>query len=210
MTSYICPTITALNSHQYRSQLEAVQPFAKRIHLDLMDGQFAPTRSPELDQIWWPDDMTIDIHLMYQKPMPVIESLIKLSPSLVVIHLESEVDHHSFANQLHQVNIRAGLALLAGTPVELARPLIGDFDHALIFSGNLGHHGGHANLALLSKVRELKQLKPELEIAWDGGINDQNALKLVEAGVSVLNVGGFIQDSADPARAYAKIEKLIA
>src|ERR1700753_2375748 len=62
----ICPTITAFGTHDYRAQMEMLEPFAERIHIDLMDGVFAPHISPGLDQIWWPDSITADLHLMYQ------------------------------------------------------------------------------------------------------------------------------------------------
>ncbi len=51
----------------------------------------------------------------------------------------------------------------------------------------------------------LRKLKPELEIGWDGGVNDTNAAILVQSGVDVLNVGGFIQKSKDPQAAYNKL-----
>ena len=79
-------------------------------------------------------------------------------------------------------------------------------DQVLVFSGNLGYHGGEADLGLLEKVKKIWQHHPECEIAWDGGINDQNVQQLVDAGVSVLNVGGFVQQSADPEAAYAKLK----
>ena len=82
-------------------------------------------------------------------------------------------------------------------------------DHVLIFSGDLGHFGGKADLTLLNKVKYLKDKKPSLEIGWDGGINDQNAQNLLDGGVDVLNVGGYIQRSGDPAHAYAILKGII-
>jgi pentose-5-phosphate-3-epimerase len=84
--------------------------------------------------------------------------------------------------------------------------LMADYDQVLIFSGRLGYHGGQADLGLLTKVRQVKEIYPGLEIAWDGGINDQNVKTITGAGVSVLNVGGFIQKSESPVEAYAKIK----
>jgi len=205
----ICPTVTAFEPHQYRTQMEVLEAFAGRVHIDLMDGEFAPTTSPGLEQIWWPENLTADIHLMYQRPMDQIEALIELGPSLVVIHAEAEVDHADFAAKLKAHNIQAGIAMLSDTTVESIEELIPKFDHVLIFSGDLGHHGGVADLQLLNKVKEIHKKFPSLEISWDGGINDQNAHQLIEAGVNVLNVGGYIADSQDPAAAYAKLKTVI-
>jgi ribulose-phosphate 3-epimerase len=205
----ICPTVTAFDPHEYRQQIERLQPFAKRVHIDLMDGDFAPTQSPGLDKVWWPEELTADIHLMYRRPMEQIEQLIKLQPHLVVIHYEAEVDHAEFAAKLQGAGIKPGLAILSDTTVEQAQSVMRNFDHVLVFSGNLGYHGGAADLGLLEKVRQIRNNYSGIEISWDGGINDQNARQLVEAGVDVLNVGGFIQKSEDPSAAYAKLESVI-
>jgi ribulose-phosphate 3-epimerase len=205
----ICPTITAFGMHDYRAQMEVLESFAERIHIDLMDGIFAPHVSPGLEQVWWPPQITADLHLMFQKPAEHIEQIIKLHPNLVIIHLEAEVDHVKFAADLQAAGIRVGLALLQSTRLDQAVELIPHFDDVMVYSGHLGEHGGVADLSLLDKVRQLKLQHPLIEISWDGGINDQNAKQLVEAGVSVLNVGGFIASADSPQEAYAKLRAVI-
>jgi ribulose-phosphate 3-epimerase len=198
----ICPTVTAYSEMEYREQMTRLKPFAQRVHIDLMDGEFAPVQSPGLDKVWWPHEFTADIHLMYQRPMDHLEQLIKLKPKLVIIHNEAHVHHMHFAAELHKAGIKAGLAILQDTPVDYAYQIMHSFDHVLVFSGHLGYHGGEADLGLLDKVAKIRAYHPEAEIGWDGGINDQNAKQLVSAGVKVLNVGGFVQGSDDPSRAY--------
>jgi ribulose-phosphate 3-epimerase len=202
----ICPTVTALDPHEYREQMERVEPFAKRVHIDLMDGHFAPTKSPDLKHVWWPGGMIADIHLMFERPLPHLPALIKLRPRLVIIHAEADVDHVHFADSLHKVGIRAGLAFLQDTPVS---PLAKKFDHALVFSGHLGYHGGQADLSLLDKVKEIQRIHPYAEIGWDGGITDQNAKQLAGAGVDVLNTGASIQKALEPQTAYTELNSLI-
>jgi ribulose-phosphate 3-epimerase len=205
----ICPTVTAFDPHEYRAQIERLVPFAKRIHIDLMDGEFAPTKSPDLDQIWLPEEVVSDVHLMYQHPADYLEQLITLKPSLVVIHYEANVDHVDFAAKLEAAGIKAGLALLQKTAVDTATNILPNFDHVMVYSGHLGEHGGEADLSLLEKVRQIRNNFPDIEISWDGGISDQNAKQLVKAGVDVLNVGGFIQSSENPQEAYGKLEVLL-
>jgi ribulose-phosphate 3-epimerase len=205
----ICPTITAYDTHEYRAQMERVEPFAKRVHIDLMDGEFAPTVSPDLEQVWWAPELIADIHLMYQRPMDYLDQLIKLRPNLVVIHTEADVDHQDFASKLHEHDVKVGLAILHDTPVEDAYQAMPSFDHVLVFSGQLGHHGGQADLGLLDKVRKVRERYPDIEISWDGGINDQNIAQLIEASVTVLNVGGFIQQANNPKAAYDKLKEVI-
>jgi len=198
----ICPTVTATDTHHYREQMEEVAPFAKRIHIDFMDGVFAPTVSPGLAQAWWPDSVHADLHVMYQRPEEYLEAVIKLRPSLVIVHAEADGNFVNIAKELHEHGIKAGIGLLAPTKIEVIKPALEHIDHVLIFSGHLGHFGGMADLELLSKVAECKNLKPELEIGWDGGVNDKNAHALVEGGIDVLNVGGYIHKATNPKGHY--------
>lgn len=210
MRAVICPTVTAYDEYEYNEQLKLLKPFAKRIHIDLMDGDFAPTRSPDLDHIWWPHELQADIHLMYQRPMECIEQMIMLRPRMVIIHNEAEVHHMDFAARLHAAGIEAGLAILHDTPIEWAYQIMHSFDQVLIFSGNLGFQGGStADLGCLDKVAKVREHHPEAEIGWDGGINQLNAKLLVAGGVNVLNVGGFIKNADDPHVAYATLESVI-
>ncbi len=209
MTPIICPTITATDKHQYRTQMEIATSLTSRVHIDLMDGQLAPSLSPPLSEIWLDEHTSSDIHLMYKWPMNSVDDLIRLKPSLVIIHSEADVDHNFFFKKMHDNGINCGIALLKDTRVEALESINERIDHVLIFSGNLGFHGGVADLNLLSKVVEVKEKLPNAEISWDGGVNDKNAKELITGGINVLNVGGFIQNSTDPLAAYAKLEEII-
>ena len=205
----VCPTVTPYDTHQYREQVERVAAFAKRMHLDFMDGEFVETKSPLLIEVWRPEVDVLDIHLMYKNPVIEIAAALKLNPSLIIIHAEAE-NVKGAIEQIKSAGVKAGLALLMTTPASAAINLIDQLDYVLVFSGSLGHYGGHADLSLLSKVQEIKDVKPSIEIGWDGGINDQNVRQLVDGGVDVLNAGGFIQRAESPAEAYNKLQRLIS
>jgi ribulose-phosphate 3-epimerase len=201
----ICPTITAADERDYASQIDKVKNFAHRIHIDLMDGELAPSRSVDISKVTLPEGLLCDVHVMFSRPMDIIDDLIRLNPYMVIIHQEADVDHTRFARFLHEHHIKAGLALLQETSVQSAQSLIAYFDQVLIFGGKFGYQGGQADLGLIDKVKEALDLYPVPEIAWDGGVNDKNAKQLADAGVNVLNVGSFIQSDVDPKAAYAKI-----
>jgi ribulose-phosphate 3-epimerase len=202
----ICPTITAEEPHGYRAQVERIEPFAIRWHIDVADGDLAPRKLIDLDKLWWPGNVQVDLHVMYQNPEAHLELFIVQHPRLIIIQAEADGDFDNWADTLHRHGIEVGVALLPQTPVSLLAGALDKIDHVLIFSGNLGYQGGsHADFGLLEKVRELRQLKPQLEIGWDGGVNDENAGQLVAAGVDVLNVGGFIHEAHNAGAAYAKL-----
>ena len=207
----ICPTVTAEDPHGYRSQVERISGFAERIHIDFMDGLFAPNRSIGLEQAWLPDipGLQVDFHMMYMRPDLYLEQVIMFRPKLVIIPAEAKGDFMNFADELHSEGVSVGVALLQSTAVDKIIPALDVIDHVLIFSGDLGHFGGKADLNQLSKARELRKLKPSLELGWDGGINGQNVIQLTEGGIDVLNVGGFIQKAENPQDAYDKLKAMV-
>lgn len=206
----ICPTVTPLSVDQYNEQMRRISPFASRIQIDLMDKDFTDSDSEVgLDDVWWPVGVEVDIHIMYKDPFKYLETILQLKPSLVIIHVETMIHHMHFAAELHKEGIKAGLALLPETPVANVEQILHSFDHMLIFSGNLGHFGGEADLSLVSKAHEAKEHHPELEVGWDGGINPDNAKSLSEAGIDVLNVGGYIQNSDNPQDSFEKLLEIL-
>jgi ribulose-phosphate 3-epimerase len=205
MPSIICPTVLAEDPHQFRTQIENIADFATRIQIDLMDGEFAPSKSINLAQVWWPDSITVDIHLMYKRPLEHTETLVALGPNMVIIHAEAEGDKKGMMQHLQKLGIKAGVCLLKDTTVDSAKDLIEIADHVLLFSGDLGHFGGHADMNVLKKVLKVRTINPNIEIGWDGGANEENARQLAEGGINVINVGGAIQRASNPKDAYAKL-----
>jgi ribulose-phosphate 3-epimerase len=201
--SIICPTVTAFDTHEYRAQIERVTAFAPRIHVDLMDGEFAPTKSPDLSQIWLTEGIECDVHIMYKRPQDHLEQLKALKPSLVIVQAESDCDIPKFAADLREAGIKTGISVLQSTQINDVAYLFPHVKHLLIFSGDLGHFGGQVDMTLTGKVAEAKAAHKYLEIGWDGGINAENCRALADTGVDVLNVGGAIQKSATPQEAYA-------
>jgi ribulose-phosphate 3-epimerase len=201
----VCPTVTATNMVEYSRQIDNIKEFASQIHIDLMDGKLAPSKSPDIDQIYWPGNVLADIHLMYMNPKKVLKKIIDLKPNMVIIHPQVRANISQFTNDLRLAGIKTGLAVLQSISIDSLKDIISYFDQILIFSGHLGYQGGQTDLTLLEKVPQIKNLSNSIEIAWDGGINDQNASVLVDSGIDVLNVGGFIQDSDNPHLAYDKI-----
>lgn len=205
----ICPTILADNPHTYREQLERIESFAKRIHLDFTDGKFAPTHTISPVQAYWSDDTFIDMHVMFGRPAGHIEKLIDMKPSLIILHAEAEGELLDMFNEISAAGIKTGVALLKDTSARDAELLLRNVDYVMIFSGDLGKFGGKTDYSLFNKIKDVKEINPNLEIGWDGGINDENAADLVRAGVDVLNVGGFIQKADNPQSAYDILNGII-
>lgn len=206
--SHICACITAQSTDisEYHRQLRIAASVSHRLHIDYMDGTMTPTVAPSLAQISWPSHFSVDLHIMSKQPQHGLLELIgRCKPRLVIIHAEADGNFFPIADALHAQGVRVGIALLPETPVSVLVPALESIDHVMVFSGHLGHFGGFADFHLLHKVQELRRLKKDIEIGWDGGVNDANIVQLLSSGVDICNVGGYIQKSANPQRAYATL-----
>ncbi len=206
----ITPTVLAGDAHDFQTQMNRIAGFAQRIQIDLTDGVFAPIPTVALEQIWWPEGISADLHLMFKDPMSQIKDAIAQKPNMIIVHAEADGKFVRIADEIHRHGIKVGVALLPKTSTHVIKPSLDRIDHVLIFSGDLGKFGGMADLKLLERITQLKEWKHDLEFGWDGGVNDQNAAELAAGGVDVLNVGGFIQRSPDPKGAYEKLTELLA
>lgn len=204
----IVPTITAFSPEEYNQQLQKIA-FAKRIHPDFTDGIFAPSKTVNLIEAHWLKDQVVDLHVMYQKPAKHLETLISLNPTLVILHAEAQGELTDVFGQLKAVGIKTGLAILPDTAVASVASLIKQVEHVLIFGGRLGYQGSELQTEQLVKVNQAKDIKPELELGWDGGVNDVNIRQVAAAGTNVINVGGYLQKAKDPKQAYDKLEQIL-
>jgi ribulose-phosphate 3-epimerase len=198
----IVPTIMVETLEQFQEASERIAPFARRLHIDISDGEFAPTFLLPADQMYWPSEWEIDIHAMVARPSEQLQQLISMKPSLIIIHSEVDEDINQLIADIKQAGIKAGLALLKPTVPATVADAIKAADHVMIFSGELGKFGGTASMMQLEKVRLVKAINPRAEIGWDGGVNIENAYTLTQGGVDVLNSGGLFANAANPAETY--------
>lgn len=205
MSVTIVPAILTNDPNKYKAYVNVVNEFTKRVHIDVADGQFVPSSTLPDGALWWPKDWTVDLHLMAAKPSEHIAQIIKLHPSLCVIHAESGEDIMPVLAQLKQNDIKAGVSIIAQTFPGDFKDAISIADHVLIFAGALGQQGGIADLFLIEKVKLIREISPSVEIGWDGGANLSNVRMLAHADIDVINVGSAISTAPDPAAAYAEL-----
>lgn len=209
----VCPAVLASTPDAFLTDLKRAQSLASRAQIDICDGEFADNQTVNLSQISWPEDLSVDLHLMVHEPAEQEHDIIALGPNLVIVHVEAKdgggKNKVELLEELKQVGIKTGVALLAQSQPSDWVDLIKQVDHVLIFTGHLGHYGGDMDESQLTKIAQVKQINPQVEVGVDGGINADNAAKVVAAGADVLNVGGYIQQAADPQSAYATIEQIV-
>jgi ribulose-phosphate 3-epimerase len=201
----IAPAITEESADAYKVQVERMHGFTQRAHVDLCDGEFAPTFTVGAAQLWWPQEWIVDIHAMVARPSEHVETLVSLKPNLIIFHAETGEDIVPVLQYVKKFGVKAGLALMRPTVPSTVAAAINEADHVMIFTGELGRHGGTASMMQLEKVRLIRAIKQGVEIGWDGGVNIDDAFSIANGGIDVLNVGGVLASAADPKAVYDQL-----
>ena len=201
----IVPAILTDNKQDFRAQVEKINTFTRRVQIDVTDGVFAPTQTLDITNIWWPKNWQADLHLMATNPSQHLDTILKLSPSLCILHAEASEDLTPSLNALKEAGIKTGVALLPSTYPGNVKPYIDMVDHVLIFAGQLGMQGNPADLMQMEKIALVRNMKPEVEIGWDGGANMTNVRALAHADLDVINVGSALSRSENPAEVFQRM-----
>lgn len=206
----VAVTVLATTPEEFKERIDRLAAFAKRVHLDVSDGVFSPTKTISPAQLYAPEGARVDIHVMLTRPEGQFETFLSHNPSLIIFHAESEGDILSLMRQVKEAGIAAGIALKQETATAEARHLIEEADHVLVFTGQLGFNGGEFDGAQLDKISEVKSINPRLEVSVDGGMNIDNARIALDAGADVICTGSFVHNSTDPEAAYSMLESAVA
>lgn len=201
----IVPSVLCYDDESYKQTIASLEQFAKRAHIDLTDGVFAPTKTVTLDKIWWPTEWIVEIHAMVSKPSEYVDALIQMKPYMVTFHVEVAEDLTPIIKKLQVVGIKSGIALLKKTVPSSVAEYIKLADHVLVFSGDLGKPNGKASLMQLEKIRLIKRIRADVEIGWDGGASLNNVFSLTQGGVNIITCNSAINGTPNPAESYRKL-----
>lgn len=203
--SVIVPTITTDNKATFDANMAEFSKFSKRIHVDFSDGTFAPTKMLPLSEIQPVEGIEMDIHIMSARPSDYLSEILRIKPSLCIVHAEVNDDVKAFFDQLKNAGIKTGVALLRGTYPKKVEERIAMADHVMIFAGQLGSQGGTIDMLQTEKVDLVRALKQGIEIAWDGGANLSNIRALAHSDIDVINVGSAITHASDKPAMYQSL-----
>ncbi|MCF1751085.1 ribulose-phosphate 3-epimerase [Mariniradius sediminis] len=206
MSVQIAPSILAADFANIQREVEMLNASqADYIHVDIMDGMFVPNISfglPVTEAIHRHATKPLDVHLMIVDPDRYLEAFTNAGAAVISVHLEACTHLHRTVQAIKALGCKAGVALNPHTSVSLLEDIIEDLDLVCLMSVNPGFGGQKFIPRTFDKVRKLKSLidnsgsKSLIEI--DGGVNQQNAPLLVEAGADVLVAGNFVFSSSNP------------
>jgi ribulose-phosphate 3-epimerase len=215
MSVIIAPSVLSADFANLQRDAEMInQSQADWFHVDIMDGMFVPNISfgfPVVKALKKHAKKPLDVHLMIVDPDRYLNDFKEAGADILTVHLEACTHLHRTISAIRQLGMKAGVALNPHTSVGLLKEVIADIDLVCMMSVNPGFGGQKFIENTYSKTSELKELiisrnsKALIEI--DGGVNQQNAGKLIAAGASVLVAGNFVFSSENPAETIAALKR---
>lgn len=216
MKPIIAPSILAADFANLEKEISMINDSqADWVHVDVMDGVFVPNISmgiPIVEAIKRHSKKPLDVHLMIVRPENFVEAFRKAGAETISVHVEA-CDHlHRNIQQIKSLGAKAGVALNPHTSIQTLENVIDQIDLICLMSVNPGFGGQKFIERTYKKVGELKKLiqssgsKALIEI--DGGVNQDNAQQLIDAGADVLVAGNFVFSSSNPKEVIQRLKSL--
>lgn len=201
MSVIISPSLLSVDFLELKSELEKLNQIDDLwLHLDIMDGHFVPNLTfgePVLKKVKTVSKHKLDAHFMVTDPDVYADSFKDVGLHNFTFHWEAVVHHDRLIDKLKSIYPSVGISLNPSTPLSVvSKYLLGKVDLVLLMSVNPGFGGQKFIPEIVDKVIELDQIRHQnnfnFQIQVDGGITDQNAGYLIQAGANNLVAGSYI------------------
>lgn len=199
------------NWEEIEQRLNLVKPFAKSVHIDVLDGKFAPntTFSDASKFSQFTKDTLFEVHLMVDNPVQYLKAWADAGFKRFIGQIEKMPDPIEFVAQ-GQLLGEVGLAIDGPTEIGVLDNMnLNDLDCLLIMTINAGFSGQEFKAEMLDKVRKIKEKYPYLTIEVDGGIKENTIVEAKNAGASRFVTTSALYEATDVSEEFKKLTSLI-
>jgi len=187
---------------------------ADGLHLDVLDGHFAPNISfgpVVVEAARASTTGYLDAHLMISDPLRYAPPIVKAGANGITFHVEVVSDPAATAREIRKLGCHVGITLRPSTPLETLWPALDLVDLVLVMSVEPGFSGQKFMPESLPRVQAVKKrLRPDQRIEIDGGIKPQNIRQALDAGVDWFVIASAIFDQPDRKAAIQNIRDHLA
>lgn len=201
----IAPSILSADFMRLGEEVRAAEEAgADILHLDIMDGHFVPniTIGPAIvAAIRKITKLPLDVHLMIEDPDKYLPDFASAGADYLTVHFEASVHLHRTVQWINEKGIKAGVSINPATPVSQLESIIGDIDLVLLMSVNPGFGGQKFIPMTMDKIRKVREMirtagsRAVIEI--DGGVKQDNAKVIADAGADILVMGSAFFESGN-------------
>ena len=201
----IAPSILSADLTRLGEEILAVEEAgADWLHIDVMDGHFAPiiTIGPVMvSAIRRATKLPLDVHLMITNPEGCIEQFAEAGADYIVVSVEACTHLHRTIHLIKDVGCKAGICFNPATPLSALEHVMEDIDMVTILMVNPGFKGQKFISGLTGKIQQLQKTIEEknhaIRIQADGGISLDNIAHAARAGADTFVTGTAVFSSKD-------------
>ena len=215
----IAPSILSADFMNLERDIAIIeQAGADYVHVDVIDGHFAPNMTigvPHVRQLKRITSLPLDVHLMVSNPLVQLPWFLEAGADVITVHAEALEGQwiDNAVSLIHGAGAQACVALKPNTPIEALTTVIGSLDMVLVMSVEPGFSGQGYIEGSEDKVAQVANMAREsgndkLLIEVDGGIGPETVERVCAAGADVIVCGNAVFAAADPAAAIAEIAAL--
>ena len=206
MNTVISASLLASELSDIKSELRRCEEAGvDMIHYDVMDGRFVEQityGAPVLKWIRKATRLPLDVHLMVEDPAKQIEFFAEAGADSVTIHAESSCDIPKCLERIHELGMKAAVAIKPGTPAKRALDFITQCDMILVMTVEPGYGGQSFMADMMPKIEEIRRYADgsgfeALDIQVDGGIGEDTAKIAKISGANVLVAGTSLFKATD-------------
>ncbi len=196
------------------SEIERVEPFVERFHLDVADGVYVPTF------LFFPDlvrairgrtSRPLEVHLMVRNPVDWIECFADAGATDFVVCLDTIRDFGQLISVVRKRGLRLGVSLKLKEGLDLLDNMWNHLDQVTIFGTEVGIKGVGMDPGTPEKVAMARRMIGErqlaVEIEVDGGIRRQTVPMLAKAGADWVVPGSLLFED-DPSEMRRWLDSL--
>jgi ribulose-phosphate 3-epimerase len=204
----IVPAVLVKTAEELKQRVKEVEPFVKRVQIDIMDGIFVPNKTiqPE-DMRNFKTKLMKEAHLMVNDNEKYVEDFLDLGFDMIIVHYESCKDIPRIIKKVKNKGKKIALAINPPTPPSAIKDYLDDLDMVLIMTVNPGFSGQEFDSNVMTKIRELRSIKKDLNIEVDGGIKAENIKLAAEAGANIFASCSGIYKFEDKRKAIEMLKK---
>lgn len=214
----IAPSILAWDLGDLRHATEmASQGGADQLHLDVIDGHFAPnvTFGPgTVKALRKGCDLKFDTHLMIDQPSLFAEKFLDAGADLLTFHAEV-LDGKSFDQLYRTVRTSGkeiGLAIKPATELpKWAAQRLDKLSALIVMTVEPGFSGQRMDMSVMPKLERIANIIGEsgyeTDVEVDGGVEPENVDEVVRRGGNVLVAGAGVYAKKDPVAAISVLRE---
>ena len=175
------------------------------VHVDVTDGHVVPEVSfglPVVESIRKATDLTLDVHLLIERPERFVRDFIAAGADRVAIHPETTADLYGVIRLIRSGGAIAGVALRPAVPLDVVTDVLADLDFLNILSADPGeaeeNYIPHSTFKLRSAAALRDRRGGQFSLQLEGGIDRARVHEIINAGANILVVGAACFGQTDP------------